>query len=65
MPLRRNVCNRDKIHLVVAWTPYAMTWMFLCQKSIGRNRWLPEFAPHFDRGRELGEERGLVWHLTI
>lgn len=55
-----NTCNRGKSHFIVTWTPYAMTWWLPWQKN-----WLPECPSHFNRGKWSGEERGLVWHLTI
>lgn len=36
--IMEDACTRGKIHSFVTWTPYIMTWMFPCQKPIGKNR---------------------------
>lgn len=36
--IMEDACTRGKSHSFVTWTPYITSWMFPCQKPVGKNR---------------------------
>lgn len=54
--IMEDACTRGNIHSFVTWTHYIKSWMFPCQKTMGKNRSYQNFPI-------LTEEKGIKYGI--